>query len=137
MGVIDTLVLDRTAQDVAALNEKGTYNATDLNRVGEAQAYLAGRFRACGYGVSIAPKLNWTMEDIPWQADMNRYLADLRALRGALRMMETTPPVPGSMAGLTWEQANDIEKILADLEFLLNNMAAAWYYCGEIYAGEV
>lgn len=135
--IIDTLITDRIKADVETLTKKGTYNAEDLNRVGEAQAYLARRFRAYGYGVSIAPKVNWTMEDIPRQGDMDRYLADLRTLRGTLRMMETTPPVPGSMAGLTWEQANDIEKILADLEFLLNNMAAAWCYSGEIYAGEV
>ena len=135
--IIDTLITDRIKADVETLTKKGTYNAEDLNRVGEAMVYLAGRFRGYGYGASIAPKVNWTMEDIPRQGDMDRYLADLRTLRGTLRMMETTPPVPGSMAGLTWEQANDIEKILADLEFLLNNMAAAWCYCGEIYAGEV
>lgn len=46
-----TLITDRTAEDVAARNEKGTYNASDLNRVNAAMADLAGRFRARGCGL--------------------------------------------------------------------------------------
>lgn len=135
--IIDSLITDRIKTDVEAMNGKGTYNATDLNRVGEAMAYLAGRFRGYGYAVNVSSRTDWSMEDIPWQADMDRYLADLRTLRNALRVPSTTPDAPESMAGLTWEKANDIERILADLEMLLNKMAVAWSYCGEIYAGEV
>lgn len=46
-----TLITDRTAADVAARNEKGTYNASDLNRVNAAMDDLAGRFRARGCGL--------------------------------------------------------------------------------------
>ena len=40
MSIIDTLVTDRTQADADARNDKGTYNAADLNRVTEAMEYL-------------------------------------------------------------------------------------------------
>lgn len=49
----DYLVIDRTRQDVQAQNEKGTYNAADLNRVTRACCYVATRLRAYGYGASL------------------------------------------------------------------------------------
>ena len=60
-------------------------------------------------------------------------------------MLPTTPDTParivassvGATDGLTWSGANDIERILLDVEQLINNMAAAWYYSGDLYAGEV
>ena len=37
------LVTDRTQADVTARNQKGTYNASDLNRVGAAMIYVADK----------------------------------------------------------------------------------------------
>ena len=48
---ISTLVTDRTRADVQAWNDKGTYNATDLNRVTHAMEYLVERLRSYGYAV--------------------------------------------------------------------------------------
>lgn len=116
---------------------KGAYNAEDLNRVGSAVAYLAGRLEGYGYAVAVSPKTDWTVGDEPTLAQLTAYLADVEALRGAIAVPGDTPRTPEDMAGLTYSEANDIEKILKDLDLLLTNMAAAWYYSGEIYAGEV
>lgn len=51
----DYLITDRTQADVVARNERGTYNAADLNRVGRACAYVARRLGEYGYG--IPPKV--------------------------------------------------------------------------------
>lgn len=64
-------------------------------------------------------------------------LQNVRKLKAALDEMGYTPDVPKDMEHLTYQEANDIEKILVDLDFLLNNMVAAWFYAGELYAGEV
>ena len=166
MSTIDSLVTDRTQEDVdraiylnglwvydeaagamswsgtsAELAEwtdgsKGAYNAEDLNRVGAAVEYVAGRFAAYGYAVSVSPKQDWAMGDIPREADMVKYLAEVEQLRSLISVMPTTPETPGDMANLWWWEANDIEQILKDLDFLLGNMAAAWTYSGEIDAGE-
>ena len=49
----DYLVIDRTRQDVLAQNEKGTYNAADLNRVTRACCYVATRLLEYGYGADL------------------------------------------------------------------------------------
>lgn len=137
MRVIDTLVTDRTPADVAARNSKGTYNHGDLNRVGEALRYLADLLNGYGYDIQVTAKQDWTENDAPSAGQMAQYLADLAAVRGALAVMEETPPVPETMEKLTWQTANSIEQILRDVDVLLTNMMAAWFYSGEVYSGEV
>ena len=41
------------------------------------------------------------------------------------------------MRFLDYIKANDIERILLDLDTLLTNAALAWYQSGELYAGAV
>lgn len=116
---------------------KGAYNASDLNRVGAAVAYVAGRLKGYGYAVSVSPRQDWQVSDIPTPESMTAYLADVAALRAALTVAADTPEVPEDMERLTWQEANDIEQILVDVDELLTRMAAAWFYSGEIYAGEL
>lgn len=166
MSIIDTLITDRTAGDVervvyltglwvpnaqgvpqwtgtaAELSEwtagaKGAYNATDLNRVGEALLYLAGLLNARGYTVTVSPKTDWTVADNPTATAMAHYLAQVSAIRDVIPLLPTTPAVPADLEGMTYMDANDIERILTDLDTLLANMAQAWFYCGEVYCGEV
>lgn len=137
MSVIDTLIFDRSSADVANLTSKGHYNATDLNRVGSAMQYIAGRLHGYGYAVVIDPKTNWTMTDKPQKSQMDQYVHDIAALRQAVSVYASTPGAPASAEKLTHREANDIEKILADLNEIITKMAAAWYYSGDLYAGEV
>nr|DAR36381.1 MAG TPA: hypothetical protein [Caudoviricetes sp.] len=116
---------------------KGAYNASDLNRVGAAVAYVAGRLKGYGYAVSVSPRQDWQVLDIPTPESMTAYLADVAALRAALTVAADTPEVPEDMERLTWQEANDIEQILVDVDELLTRMAAAWFYSGDLYAGEV
>ena len=53
---------------------KGAYNASDLNRVGNAVVYVAGRLTKAGYLVPVSPKIDWTASDIPKESDMRTYL---------------------------------------------------------------
>lgn len=132
-----TLITDRTAEDVANKTAKGFYNASDLNRVGAAVQYVAERFAAQGYTVTVSPKTDWLASDIPTAAELETYRQNIAALRGLIAVMKSTPEAPDSMAWLTYTEANDIEQILLDLDTLLTNAALAWYQSGEIYAGEV
>lgn len=152
------LITDRTAAEVARVQTlaaknyvtmtdaekaewdadmKGAYNASDLNRVGAAVAYLAERFAEQGYAVTVSPKTDWLVEDIPAHGAMETYLGNVAALRSLLTVKPSTPATPESMAGLTWQAANDIEQILKDLDELLTNAQRARYYSGELYAGEI
>lgn len=139
------LVTDRTKADVINGTEKGSYNASNLNRVGAAMNYVADRLRDVGYDPHINPKTDWKDGEWVTQAAQAVYLGGLAELRKQFTLYETTPEVPprilataiNSNDGLTYIWANDIEQILMDIDVLLTNIAAGWFYSGEIYSGEV
>lgn len=137
MSILDTLITDRTAADVEALNAKGTYNAADLNRVGEAMEYLSGRFRTMGYGITIQSRADWSISDIPRLSDMQQYIADLNQLRNAVVVFSETPLIPENMEYLDYMKANNIEKILLDLDEVINKIVSGWYYSAELYSAEI
>lgn len=146
MTIVESLIYDRTQADVeqaaylgslwdAQTGEwtgtalqlaqwmgglKGTCNASDLNRVGQAVQYVADRMTAAGYSVTVSPKMNWNMTDIPTTTAMAAYLGNVRALRAVLTV--TAPQVPLDMDGLTWQQANDIERILVEIDAALTRL---------------
>lgn len=128
------LITDRTAADVSAGRRKGYYNTLDLIRVGEAMLYAQGLLTQSGYGVSIAPKLDWQLSDIPTHAQMERYLSDIRTLRSAMDLLSSTPQAPGSASGLTWSKANDIEKIIESIEYTVEHVFAGLFRAGQFDA---
>lgn len=160
MSVIDTLITDRTQADVDEIkqmmrkgkanataaemqklrkSQKGSYNASDLNRVIEAVQYIAERLRTeCGYEVELQEiKSDWDYVDIPTPKTLNIYLLNCETVRAILKLPDGTPTVPPDMENFTWSEANDIEKILVVVNTLIDNIAGAWFYSGDLYAGEV
>lgn len=141
---LSTLITDRTRADVIAGNAKGTYTASDLNRVGEAMNYVADRLREAGYDPHISPKTDWNDDDWVNPEAQSAYLGDLMELRNQITMLGSTPQVPprilattiNSGDGLTYEWANDIEQIILDLDDALNRLKLSFWCCGEIYCGE-
>lgn len=119
------------------LGLKGTYNASDLNRVGNAVNYVAGRLESAGYSAPVDPKIDWLESDIPTESSMERYLEDVETIRSTLTVLPGTPDVPEDMVGLTYEEANDIERILLAVDTLITNMINAYLYSNEINCGEV
>ena len=67
---------------------------------------------------------------------MDKYLKNISAIREAISVYETTPEPPSNMDNLTWQQANDIEKILFDIDEIITKMEQAWFYSGDLYSGE-
>ena len=157
MSVIDTLITSRTQSDIqyrAELREryinrtatsaeiaewatglKGAYNASDLNRVESAVAYLVGRFNDLpgeladylnslgvapdalfnvpySHPISLTVKTNWAVADIPLEAQMVRYISNINTIRAVIDVPSETPATPTDVQGLTVTEANDIEAIL-------------------------
>lgn len=145
MSIMDTLITDRTEDDVDSGNAKGTYTAEDLNRVGAAMNYVADRLRDAGYDPHISPKTDWKDDDWVDPAAQAVYLGDLEELRKQFTMLESTPRVPprilatsiNSGDGLTYGWANDIEQILVDIDDTLTRLQSSMFYSGELYSGEV
>lgn len=128
-----------TASDLALWNSaslKGSYNVTDLNRVGHAVKYLTMCLVDLGYHVSTHPKTDWVETDIPTQVELQRYLRDVATLKSAVPMPATAPSLPSSMLKLDYVQANSIEVTLQLIETWLNRFAEATMYSGDVYSGE-
>lgn len=157
-NVLLTLITDRTAADVAYARMlggiqfadmtaeqqadwlaglKGTYNASDLNRVGAAVLLVAGLVNSIGYNITVTGKHDWTMTDIPTSSQMSDYLADLLAIRAALTIPAGTPAVPSSMSGLDFNKANNIEKILLIVDELVQRITASFVYSGQPASGQI
>ena len=113
---------------------RGAYNFHDLNRVGHAVNYLADLMIGYGYSISVASKTDWVVEDVPRVEQMTHYLDCVSTLKEAFY---GSTPLPADMDDLTVEDANNIEKLLLEIETNINHMIASFFYCGEICAGEV
>ena len=55
----------------------------------------------------------WTKEDIPTLEDTKKYLDAVQAIRNVFPSIPGLPEVPPDMEHFTYQEANDIEKILA------------------------
>lgn len=126
-----------------------------LDMLGGLKAYAAEK--GVGWDKIFAPpfdpnnmqpdtKTDWKESDSPTPEDMARYLSNVKLLRSAL--VFDTEALPDSMNDLTWSGANAIEKALerldaeiilfrGDMEIMIDNTAASFFYSGEIYSGEV
>ena len=118
---------------------KGAYNASDLNRVGAALNYLRDRLTAAGYlfQSSFSARENWAVGEIPTSEQFTYYLRAVETIRAAMSRKTTTPQTPADVGALDFQGANDIERILLDIEELINKMLAARHFFGDLYSGEI
>lgn len=151
------LVYDRTADDVAealrlarkafagTLTDeektvwlagiKGTYGAIDMNRVAAAVSTLSGLLNAAGYKNEISAQ-NFVESEDSTDEKYSVYLANVQTLRDAIAVRASTPELPAADAKLDFIGANNIEKILADLDELIGWMKYSQKYCGTFAAGQ-
>ena len=117
------LITDRTQSDVANKTKKGYYNYDDLNRVSDAMEYLISELLKYGYntpGYVSGPV--WTQDDIPTKPQMKQYRNNVASIRAVLEVLKTTPETPDSIEKLTYQKANDLEKILVDVETVIEQI---------------
>lgn len=131
------LITDRTEEDVLNETAKGSYGASDLNRVGAAVQELTSLLAGQGIAVVTKPKTDWSQIDIPHESDAKQYLGNVAALRDAVGVGDKARPLPVSMQGLTYEGANAIEIMLEMVFARVESMLSGQIYCGEFICGEV
>lgn len=117
---------------------KGAYNYTDLNRVENAVAKIDSYLIALDRDGVPYPTRSWSARDVPDATDMQRYIANVRAIRSALpELHHIMPQAPASMVNLTYEGANAIEEILSYAMQYVESKIQTFPFSGEIYGGEV
>lgn len=144
MSIIDELITDRAENDLQELKRllslavdqwteeelawfisgkvKGSYKAADMNRVGIAIRYLVDRLSEIGISVNAPAKVDWTLEDIPTANQALFYTVYVRTIRNALTMPDDVPGITNGLTNLTYEKANDIERILAAVYNMIQNV---------------
>lgn len=118
---------------------KGSYNASDLNRVGAVLNYLRDRLTETAYltGREFSMREDWQKNEIPSTTAFYEYINAVETIRGAMSFKLTTPPTPENNGSLDYEGANNIEKILIDVDELITNMLNVRYFSGDLFSGEL
>jgi hypothetical protein len=68
---------------------------------------------------------------------MDRYFGNIALLRAALPLYQTTPKAPTTSKKMDYLVANDIEKILSDIDRQIATINQSWYYAGDVFTGEI
>ena len=118
-----------------ALNNKGAYNASDLNRVSAACATLYDVMIRAGYEILnyVPPKGGWMDTDIPTKDEMQRYINAVATIKQAANGLEY---IPDTMEGLDWYNANAIERLLKEVDDFIWYVQIGYMYSGEVISGE-
>ncbi len=127
------LIFDRTQLDIDNDTEKGQYTYTDLNRVEEWCRYLADILNGYNYYVSIETKTDWLESDYHYSQDLERIRKNVNRLKEAYFSFTQ---IPKNLEYMTIEQANDIEKILYEIDYILAGMENNFVYCGVAGCGQ-
>ena len=125
---------------------KGCYNYTDINRVRAAVTALAASLNAEGYKVAVLPVLageshyaledrDFTETDVVYKAQWENYINNVRAIREAFYTFADTGPLPQPDERINYAYANNIEKMLEDVDALLWFMTQSYRRCGALTAG--
>ncbi len=77
----------------------------------------------------------WTREDIPTVPDTVEFLDRVQAVRNVFPGIPDLPEVPPDMEHFTYQEANDIERILARIGWAADSIKTSRVYSGEFQAG--
>lgn len=132
MSVIDELIVTHQTGEA--------YGVEDLNRIGRALIFIRDYLNENKYYVTLNAEIrtDWSADEaFPTLDDLNNILENIETLRRTAAVLPDLPKTPSDMDDLTAAEANNIEKILFMSYELVRMIIAAFYYAGEIYAGEV
>lgn len=135
-----------TAQELADWNAglKGTYNATDMNRVDAAVRELGRLLTEAGYPVEYVDPhpsspsnstSKWMYGDIINMPIWVQYIQNVQNIIDEYYTMTGSPELPEPIAPLTFDGANAIEKLLYDISRLYDAMIASYRPCGTFKCG--
>jgi hypothetical protein len=117
---------------------KGMYTHRDLNRVESAVRVLQERLIELGNrDIALTIKTDWNYTDDFWSNDVTRYFGNIEKLLNRVVPYPSTPSAPKVSQRLDYALANDIEKILVDIDDITHKRIDNRYYAGEIFTGEV
>lgn len=113
--------------------ERGTLNANTLNRIEEKQAELSELFNELGYWNTNITNKTWAIGDDFYADEFDRVLNNEKTLINAFFVRSDTPSLPTSFLG--YQDTNSVEKILHDLDVMINDVKSNYRECGNFECG--
>lgn len=137
-------IVDRSLEDViyakanqnSVSNLKGALNISDLNRIESNTVYLHDKLYALGYRCDVISHDDWTVSDLFYLTDMDRIRQNIINLVGCYYDFNDSPTIVLGNYNLTVTDINDVEKVIFDINVILERMLQTFRYCGTFYAGE-
>ena len=123
-----------TAKQVEQL-ERGTITINTLNRIENKQKSLKSLFNDMGYWNTPTTNKEWQYTDIFDEVNFRRIIDNLNILRNAFFVFKNTPNTPP--ISYYWQDINSLEKILFDLDVMINDVKSRYRRCGTFRCGEV
>lgn len=122
-----------TAEEEAILN-RGMLTAQTLNRIEQKQEDLKNLFNEMGYWNTPVENKQWSTNQLFDEVEFNRIVNNANVLRGAFFVFKGTPPTPP--VSYYYEDINALEKILFDLDVMINDVKSHYRECGAFECGE-
>ena len=122
-----------TPAELQTLN-KGTFNYTDLNRIENKQDELKNLFNDMGYWNTSISNKEWGENDIFNVNEFQRIIDNTNVLRQAFFVYKETPNTPP--VSYHYKDINALEKILNDLDVMINDVKSHYRECGTFECGE-
>ena len=122
-----------TESEIATL-EKGTLTINTLNRIETKQDELKNLFNEIGYWNTPITNKTWSENDIFNIDEFQRILDNINILRQAFFVYKATPNTPP--ISYYWNDINALEKILYDLDLMINDVKSNYRECGTFESGE-
>lgn len=130
---MENLIYDRAQSDLVQNTSKAYYNNTDLNRVEEWCEYLANLLNSYSYPVNVQVKKIWQISDFSISSEIERIRQNVNRLKQAYFSFTQ---IPENLEYMTIEKANNIEKILFEIDTILTNMENHFVYSGVANCGQ-
>lgn len=128
------LFLELTDSELQTL-ERGTIGIGTINRISNKQISLKNKMESNGYFVKNINTKIWDYNDIFGENDFLQLINNTVLLRDAFFTYLDTPA--NVYLSYDYENINNLEKILVDIEKILDYMIANFRECGTFYSGEV
>lgn len=125
--------LPLTDEDVGYL-EKGSITINTLNRIEQKQEELRGIFNDMGYWNTQIVNKTWNYIDVFNETEFQRIVYNDRILRAAFLVYKGTPKTPAPI--YHYENINALEKILFDLDEMIDDIKSRYRRCGTFNCGE-
>lgn len=130
---MEELIFDRTQQDLENKTKKSFYNYTDLNRIELWCKYISEILNSYSYPVNIITKTNYLRNNLPNESDLERIRGNINTLQKAYFSFTQ---IPENLEYMNWQKANDIEKILYEIDNIIKYMENNFVYCGVARCGQ-